>query len=207
MCSRQVHFKVWFLFLSIGQNTTVFSLVVSCFWMFRKSRISRASEQQRALLVDIERTDPRGWNLKVCVVFQQGRWHCELWTVGICIAQQSSWQHCGNVATFRISCYSSKCMAVSRAASLHCSCRLFWAVFRTFIFLFVWKIWACPWWQNIFKYVPPLYLHFVRFALSKELQKPKYGRSSSEAEKPIIIFGTAVLSRQTGVHLLYCRVD
>ena len=120
MCSRQVHFKVWFLFLSIGQNTTVFSLVVSCFWMFRKSRISRASEQQRALLVDIERTDPRGWNLKVCVVFQQGRWHCELWTVGICIAINSSLrQYCWKVVSFRISYYehSARSTPISGAVS------------------------------------------------------------------------------------------
>ena len=50
-------------------------------------------------------------------VFHQGRWHHEMWTVSICIARQSSRQHCRTDVSFRISYHNSGWyMPISRAA-------------------------------------------------------------------------------------------
>ena len=60
---RQLHFKVWDLVFLSANNWTAFSLIVSCFWMFRKPRVTW-EEKQRAPLLDIERAGPRGRHLR-----------------------------------------------------------------------------------------------------------------------------------------------
>ena len=59
---RPLHFKVWGLVFSSATNWTVFSLVC-CFFMFCKKRMWRGKKQQRAPLIDIDRTGPRGRHL------------------------------------------------------------------------------------------------------------------------------------------------